>query len=85
MTIAEIVDEQVMKHLGLFGCVKNMEPFALHMLKTSEHPLLQFRRTWMRQVALRQDGTGIYSFAVTHAAGWQRLRTTVFASPLRRD
>lgn len=54
MTIAELVDSEVMRHLGLFGCVKNMEPFALHMLKTSEHPLLRFRRTWMRAVALRQ-------------------------------
>jgi hypothetical protein len=54
MSIPEIVDLEVMSHIAQFGCIRNMDPFAQHMLKTSEHPLLRFRRTWMRQVAIQQ-------------------------------
>jgi hypothetical protein len=54
MNVAEIIDQQVMEHLGLFGCVKNLDPYALHLLKTSEHPLMIARRNWMRAEALRQ-------------------------------
>lgn len=54
MSIAGLVDEQVMNHLAHFGCVKGMDPYALHLLKTSSHPLLRARRDWMRREALRQ-------------------------------
>ncbi len=54
MTVAELVDEAVMQNLALYGCVKNLDAYALHLLKTSQHPILRFRREWMRQTALRQ-------------------------------
>lgn len=54
MSVAEIIDEEVMNHLSNFGCVRNLDPMALHLLKTSEHPLMRFRRNWMRATALRQ-------------------------------
>lgn len=54
MTVAEIIDGEVMSHLALYGCCKNLDPYAAHLLKTSKHPLLVARRTWMRQEALRQ-------------------------------
>lgn len=53
-SVATLVDAEAMRHISLFGCVKGMEPFALHMLKKSDHPVLRFRRRWMREVALRQ-------------------------------
>ena len=54
MNIAYLVDQVVMQHLSLYGCVKNADPFVQHMLKHSEEPILRFRRDWMRQTALRQ-------------------------------
>lgn len=54
MSLTELVDQEVMTHLSLYGCCKNMDPFALHMLKTSQHPILRFRRDWMRRTALKQ-------------------------------
>jgi hypothetical protein len=54
MTVAEIIDEQVVQHLAWFGRIKGMDPYAIHLLKTSNHPLMVFRRTWMRQQALKQ-------------------------------
>jgi len=54
MNVAEIIDAEVMSHLGLYGCIKNLDPYAQHILKTSNHPLMVARRTWMRQEALRQ-------------------------------
>ncbi len=54
MSVTELVDQEVMTHLSLYGCCKNMDPFALHMLKTSQHPILRFRRDWMRRTALQQ-------------------------------
>jgi hypothetical protein len=54
MSIEGLIDQTVMEHLSMFGCVKNMDPFAVHMLKTSEHPLMRFRRDWMRREALKQ-------------------------------
>ena len=54
MNIAALVDDEVMRHIALFGCVKNADPLVQHMLKTSEEPILRFRREWMRAVALRQ-------------------------------
>jgi hypothetical protein len=53
-SVATLVDTEAMRHIALFGCVKGMEPYALHMLKNSPHPVLRFRRNWMRQVALKQ-------------------------------
>ena len=43
-----------MTHLALHGCVRNMDPYAQHLLKTSQHPIFKFRRQWMRATALRQ-------------------------------
>ena len=54
MTVAELIDEQVVAHLSLYGCVRNMDAYAQHVLKTSDHPLMVFRRTWMRETALKQ-------------------------------
>ena len=54
MNVAEIIDAEVMSHLGLYGCIKNLDPYAQHLLKTSNHPLMVARRTWMRREALRQ-------------------------------
>jgi hypothetical protein len=54
MTVAEIIDEQVMMNIAVHGCVRHMDPYAQHLLKTSNHPILRFRREWMRAVALRQ-------------------------------
>lgn len=52
--VARLIDEEAMRHIALFGCVKGMDPFALHMLKKSQDPTLRFRRYWMRQTAIRQ-------------------------------
>jgi hypothetical protein len=54
MNVVEIVDDQVMTHLGLYGNCQGMDPYAMHILKTSNHPLMIARRTWMREEALRQ-------------------------------
>lgn len=54
MSIPEIIDQEVMSHIGTFGSVKNMDPFALHILKKSQDPLMRFRRWWMRKVAVQQ-------------------------------
>jgi hypothetical protein len=54
MTVAELVDEEVMTHLALHGCVRGMDPYAQHLLKTSDHPIFKFRRAWMRSTALQQ-------------------------------
>jgi hypothetical protein len=54
MNIAAVIDAEVMHHLELYGCVKNMDPLAIHLLKTSNHPVLRYRREWMRAEALRQ-------------------------------
>lgn len=54
MSIEGLIDQTVMEHLSAFGCVKNMDPVAIHMLKTSQHPILRFRRNWMRRTALKQ-------------------------------
>ncbi len=54
MNIPALIDQTVMHHLALYGCCKNLDSYALHMLKTSEHPILRFRRDWMRREALKQ-------------------------------
>jgi hypothetical protein len=53
-SVATLVDDEAMRHIALFGCVKGMDPFALHMLKKSPHPVLRFRRNWIRRTALEQ-------------------------------
>jgi hypothetical protein len=54
VSIAGLVDQEAMAHLAKYGFVKNMDPYALHLLKHSNHPLLRFRRAWIRAEALRQ-------------------------------
>jgi hypothetical protein len=54
MSIEGLIDIQVMEHLSLYGNIQRMDSFAQHLLKTSEHPLMVARRTWMRQTALKQ-------------------------------
>lgn len=54
MTVAELIDEEVMQRIALRGCISGIDPYALHLLKTSDHPILRFRRDWMRREALRQ-------------------------------
>jgi hypothetical protein len=54
MSIEGLIDQTVMEHLSMYGCVKNMDAVAIHMLKNSQHPILRFRRDWMRRTALRQ-------------------------------
>jgi hypothetical protein len=54
MSIVEIVDLEIMTRLSQFGTIKGIDNFALHMLKTSDEPLMRFRRDWMRREALKQ-------------------------------
>jgi hypothetical protein len=54
MTIEGLIDLQVMENLSLYGNISRMDSYAVHLLKTSEHPLLRFRRGWMRRTALKQ-------------------------------
>lgn len=54
MNIAALIDDEVMRHLSMFGCIKNADPLVQHILKTSEEPILRFRRDWMRREALKQ-------------------------------
>ena len=54
MSVEELVDLEAMSHIANFGCIKNMDAYAQFMLKTSEHPLMRFRRDWMRRTALQQ-------------------------------
>ena len=54
MSIDVLVVNEAMRHLRNFGFVKNMEPMALHILKTSEKPIVAQFRNWMRRTALEQ-------------------------------
>lgn len=54
LAIDALVVNEAMRHIQDFGCVKNMEPFALHILKTSEKPLVSQFRHWMRRTAIEQ-------------------------------
>lgn len=54
MSIEGLIDLEVMAHLSQRGCIKDMDAYAQHILKTSDHPLMIARRTWMRREALRQ-------------------------------
>lgn len=54
MSIEGLVVNEAMRHIEDFGCVKNMEPMALHILKTSERPVVAAMRDWMRRAAVKQ-------------------------------
>jgi hypothetical protein len=54
VSIEALVDLEAMTHLANHGCIKGMDPYAQHLLKTSNHPLMRFRRDWIRREALRQ-------------------------------
>lgn len=54
MSIEKLVVAEALRHIRDFGFVKNMEPMALHILKTSEKPLVASFRDWMRRTALKQ-------------------------------
>jgi hypothetical protein len=54
MSIEGLVVEEAYRHIDQFHHVKNMEPMALHILKTSQKPLVVAFRGWMRRAALRQ-------------------------------
>lgn len=54
MSIEGLVVTEAMRHIEDFGCVKNMESFALHILKTSENPSVIAMRRWMRRTAYQQ-------------------------------
>jgi hypothetical protein len=51
---AMLVDEIVMHHIGWKGSIKSADPYIQYLVKTSDHPLLRFRRHWIRATALRQ-------------------------------
>ena len=52
MTIEGLVVNEAMRHIEAFGCVKNMDSLALHILKTSERPSVVAMRGWMRRAAV---------------------------------
>lgn len=54
MSIEGLVVQEASRHITEYGCVANMEPMALHILKTSQKPLVRKMRGWMRRTALRQ-------------------------------
>jgi hypothetical protein len=54
MTIEALVVNEAMRHLQDFGFIKNMEPMALHILKTSQKPIVAGFRDWMRRTAIAQ-------------------------------
>ena len=54
MTIEGLVLEEAVRHIADFSHVKGMDPMALHILKTSEKPILVEMRKWMRRAALNQ-------------------------------
>ena len=54
MSIDGLVCEEAMRHIALYGCVRNMDAMSLHILKTSENPVTKAMRTWMRAKALQQ-------------------------------
>jgi acylphosphatase len=54
MSIEGLVVEEAARHIALYGCVRNMDPMSLHILKTSENPTTRAMRAWMRSKALQQ-------------------------------
>lgn len=53
-SMAVLIDEVVMQNLALYGRIRNSDPYLQHLVKTSDHPVMRFRRRWMRQEAIRQ-------------------------------
>ena len=53
-SIDALVVREAMRHIEDYGFVKNMDPMALHILKTSQNQLVSTFRDWMRVTALRQ-------------------------------
>lgn len=54
MTIEALIVDEAFRNLEVHGQIKNMDPMAQHLLKTSDRPLLRWMRTWMRETAIRQ-------------------------------
>lgn len=54
MNIETLLVNEAMRHIRDYGFVKNMDPMALHLLKTSEKPLVANFRNWMRRTAVAQ-------------------------------
>ena len=54
MSVETLVVQEAVRHIRDYGFVKNMDPMALHILKTSEKPLVSSFRDWMRRTALAQ-------------------------------
>jgi hypothetical protein len=54
VSIEALVISEAMNHIEAFGFVRNMDPMALHILKTSEQPGVVAFRNWMRRTALEQ-------------------------------
>lgn len=53
MSIEGLVVNEALAHIEQFGFVKNMDPFALHILETSQNPSVVAMRHWMRREALK--------------------------------
>jgi hypothetical protein len=49
-----LIVNEALRHIQTFGFVKNMDPMALHILKTSEKPIVAAFRHWMRRTAVQQ-------------------------------
>ena len=54
ISIADLVVEEAYRHIWEFGCVKDMHPPMLEILKTSNDSKIVAMRNWMRQTALEQ-------------------------------
>ena len=54
MNIEGLVLDETVRHLAEYCHIRNMEPMARHILKTSQTPILVEMRKWMRREALRQ-------------------------------
>jgi len=53
-SMAMLIDAEVMRQIGLNGWLKEADPYLQHLVKTSNHPILRFRRNWIRREALKQ-------------------------------
>ena len=54
MTLEALVVNEAARHIAEYGFVKNMDSMALHILKTSQRPIVASFRDWMRRTALQQ-------------------------------
>ena len=54
MNLDTLVVQEAIRHIKDYGFVRNMDPMALHILKTSEKPLVSGFRDWMRRTAVKQ-------------------------------